>query len=116
MYCIHSVNRSAGSLHRKVELSKQFRRYWASACASLAAAFLIAGLLPDAGMIAGFCLEYAPVLVLAPLLEFLGLEGTAPSLAASGGFCLFQWAVCRFLVKESQSPGDKPAAAILLRR
>ena len=48
------------------------------------------------------CLLYAPFMVLVPLLELLGVSvyghTSLFSVAAVGGFCLLNWAICRFWV------------------
>ncbi len=52
------------------------------------------------------CLLYSPYVVLVPLLELLeaGVEKNSGvfSLAAVGTFCLVNWAICRFAVRDKR--------------
>ena len=92
--------------YRKFELSRALRRYWGSACIALIVVGVLHFAMDRLVEISFLCLLYAPFMVLVPLLEFLGVppsgETTLFSIAAVGGFCLFNWAVCRFAVKEEK--------------
>ena len=91
---------------RQFELCKTLRKYWGSACIALIVVGVLHFALDRLMEISFLCLLYTPFLVLVPLLEFLGVppsgETTLFSIAAVGAFCLFNWAVCRFAVKEEK--------------
>lgn len=85
---------------RDFVLSRVLRRYWGSSFAVLTVVLLLhLSATDDGGMVAVLCLLYSPFPVLGPLLELLKIS-THASLIAVGAFCLLNWAVCRFAVKE----------------
>lgn len=85
---------------RDFALSRVLRRYWGSSFAVLTVVLLLhISASDDGGMAAVLCLLYSPFPVLGPLLELLKIS-THASLIAVGAFCLLNWAVCRFAVKE----------------
>lgn len=88
--------------YRKFEVARALRKYWGSACIALIVAGVLHFALDRLTEISFLCLLYAPFMVLVPLLELLGVpvygHTSLFSVAAVGGFCLMNWAICRFWV------------------
>ena len=88
--------------YRKFAVAGALRKYWGSACIALIVAGVLHFALDRLTEISFLCLLYAPFMVLVPLLELLGVpvygHTSLFSVAAVGGFCLLNWAICRFWV------------------
>lgn len=92
--------------YRKFEASKELRRYWGSACIALIVVVVFHFALDSLTGISFLCLLYAPFMVLVPILELLRVpvqgDTSLYSFAAVGTFCLVNWAICRFAVREKR--------------
>ena len=90
----------------KFEASRALRRYWLSACAAVVLVLFLYLSALENDAITLLCLLYSPYVVLVPLLELLeaGVEKNSGvfSLAAVGTFCLVNWAICRFAVRDKR--------------
>ena len=92
---------------RSFDPAEVLRKYWGSAFGATVLVLALRSAAPGAwDGLKVLCLLYTPYVVLAPLLEGLGTaveRSAAVQIGLLGGFCLLQWAVCKFSVDRKRT-------------
>ena len=87
-------------LKGRFEMARALRRYWGSSVIAVGLLLVIHVSFPDSLAVI-FPMVYSPYVVLVPVIEWLGMPENAWWVSGFvAAFCLVNWAVCRFCVRD----------------